>query len=75
MNFSALEKSDEVPATAIGGFTKGTSPLEMAAAYAIAAVIPDEEITTENIIASPLNKSVAASVAKAVADCWTLSQK
>lgn len=34
MNFSALEKSDEVPATAIGGFTKGTSPLEMAAAYA-----------------------------------------
>ena len=52
-----------------------TEEMKMAAAYAIAAVIPDEEITTENIIASPLNKSVAASVAKAVADCWTLSQK
>lgn len=52
-----------------------TEEMKMAAAYAIAAVIPDDEITPENIIASPLNKAVAASVAKAVADCWTQSQK
>ncbi len=52
-----------------------TEEMKMAAAYAIAAVIPDEEITPENIIASPLNKAVAASVAKAVADSWTQSQK
>ncbi len=47
-----------------------TEEMKMAAAYAIAAVIPDEEITPENIIASPLNKAVADSVAKAVAECW-----
>ncbi len=52
-----------------------TEEMKMAAAYAIAAVIPDDEITPENIIASPLNKAVAASVAKAVADSWTQSQK
>ncbi len=52
-----------------------TEEMKMAAAYAIAAVIPDDEITPENIIASPLNKAVASSVAKAVADCWTQSQK
>ncbi len=45
-----------------------TEEMKMAAAYAIAAVIPDSEITPENIIASPLNKAVAQSVAKAVAD-------
>ena len=54
---------------------KITEEMKLAAAYAIAAVIPDEEITPENIIASPLNKAVAASVAKAVADSWTQSQK
>ena len=47
-----------------------TEEMKMAAAYAIAAVIPDEEITPENIIASPLNKAVADSVARAVAECW-----
>lgn len=47
-----------------------TEEMKMAAAYAIAAVIPDEEITPENIIASPLNKAVADSVVKAVAECW-----
>jgi malate dehydrogenase (oxaloacetate-decarboxylating) len=31
-------------------------------------MIPDEELTPENIIASPLNKAVADVVAKAVAD-------
>lgn len=49
---------------------KITEEMKLAAAYAIAAVIPDEEITPENIIASPLNKAVAASVAKAVAESY-----
>ena len=33
MNFSKLKKEDEQPAAALGGFTTGASPLEMAAAY------------------------------------------
>lgn len=45
--------------------------MKIAAAYAIAGIIPDDEITTENIIASPLDKSVADSVAKAVAKAYT----
>ncbi len=49
---------------------KITEEMKLAAAYAIAAVIPDDEITPENIIASPLNKVVAASVAKAVAESY-----
>jgi len=49
---------------------KITEEMKLAAAYAIAAVIPDEDITPENIIASPLNKAVAASVAKAVAESY-----
>lgn len=44
-----------------------TEEMKLAAAYAIASVIPDEEITPENIIASPLDKAVAESVAAAVA--------
>ena len=47
-----------------------TEEMKMAAAYAIAAVIPENEITPENIIASPLNKAVADSVAKAVANAY-----
>lgn len=47
-----------------------TEEMKMAAAYAIAAVIPEKEITPENIIASPLNKAVAESVAKAVAGAY-----
>ncbi|MBD5115827.1 MAG: NADP-dependent malic enzyme [Ruminococcaceae bacterium] len=47
-----------------------TEKMKLAAAYAIASVIPDNEITAENIIASPLNKSVADSVAQAVARAW-----
>lgn len=47
-----------------------TEEMKMAAAYAIAAVIPENEITPENIIASPLNKAVAESVAKAVANAY-----
>lgn len=49
---------------------KITEEMKLAAAYAIASVIPDNEITPENIIASPLNKAVAASVAKAVAESY-----
>ena len=38
------------------------------ASYAIASLIPDDQLTAENIIASPLDKTVANVVAKAVAD-------
>ncbi len=48
-----------------------TEEMKMAAAYAIAGIIPDSEITTENIIPSPLNKAVAARVAEAVAKAYT----
>ena len=34
MDFSAIEKKDMVTATALGGFTRGVSALEMAAGYA-----------------------------------------
>ena len=47
-----------------------TEEMKMAAAYAIAQVIPDDEITPENIIASPLNKKVALAVADAVAKAY-----
>ncbi len=43
-----------------------TEEMKLAAAYAIAGIIPDNEITPENIITSPLNKSVADAVADAV---------
>ena len=45
-----------------------TELMKQRASYAIASMIPDEELTPENIIASPLNKGVADVVAKAVAD-------
>jgi membrane peptidoglycan carboxypeptidase len=34
MNFSAIVDSDYIPATSLGGFTKGVSAVEMASAYA-----------------------------------------
>ena len=34
MNFSKLDENDKRPASALGGFTNGVSPLEMAAGYA-----------------------------------------
>ncbi len=37
MNFTHITKADEVPATSIGGFSKGVSALEMAAGYATIA--------------------------------------
>lgn len=49
--------------------------MKVAAAYAIAGIIPDNEITTENIIASPLDKTVADAVAAAVAKAYTDSLK
>ncbi len=48
-----------------------TEEMKMAAAYAIAGIIPDSEITQENIIPSPLNRAVAARVAEAVAKAYT----
>ncbi len=47
-----------------------TEKMKLAAAYAIASVISDDEINRENIIASPLNKAVADNVAEAVAKAW-----
>ena len=40
--------------------------MKVAASYALAALIPENEISEENIIASALDKSVASSVAQAV---------
>lgn len=45
-----------------------TETMKERAAYAIAGMIPDAELSAENIIPSPLNKGVADVVAKAVAD-------
>jgi malate dehydrogenase (oxaloacetate-decarboxylating) len=42
--------------------------MKLAAAYAIAGLIKEEELNEEYIIPSPLNKNVAAKVAKAVAE-------
>ncbi|MDO4266801.1 MAG: NADP-dependent malic enzyme [Eubacteriales bacterium] len=45
-----------------------TETMKERAAYAIAGMIPEAELTAENVIPSPLDKSVADVVAKAVAD-------
>lgn len=45
-----------------------TESMKQKASYAIAGMIPDDELNAENIIPSPLNKAVADVVAKAVAD-------
>ncbi len=45
-----------------------TESMKQRASYAIAGMIPDEELSAQNIIASPLDKRVADVVAKAVAD-------
>lgn len=45
-----------------------TETMKQRAAYAIASMIPDEELNEENIIPSALNKDVAGVVAKAVAE-------
>ncbi|MCD8225488.1 MAG: NADP-dependent malic enzyme [Clostridiales bacterium] len=45
-----------------------TELMKQRASYAIASMIPDDQLAPNNIIASPLNKAVADVVAKAVAD-------
>lgn len=45
-----------------------TESMKQRAAYAIASIIPAEELHAENIIPSALDKTVADAVAKAVAD-------
>lgn len=50
-----------------------TEEMKLAAAYAIAELIPEDKLTPEYIIPSALDKSVADAVAKAVADEWRKS--
>lgn len=45
-----------------------TEEMKMASARAIAAIITDDELNTENIIPNPFDERVADAVAKAVAD-------
>ena len=52
-----------------------TEEMKLAAAKAIAAHIPENELTVDNIIPSALDRTVAEAVAKAVADCWVNSNK
>ncbi|SDM54898.1 NAD(P)-dependent malic enzyme [Acetanaerobacterium elongatum] len=47
------------------GITEG---MKRRAAYALAALVPEDQLSAENIIPSALDKSVAEAVAKAVAD-------
>lgn len=50
---------------------KITEAMKVAAAYALAAVIPDEERNAENIIPGAFTPGVADAVAAAVAKAWT----
>ena len=52
-----------------------TEDMKLAAAKAIAAHIPENELSVDNIIPSALDRTVADAVARAVAECWTDSQK
>ncbi|MGN0669408.1 MAG: NADP-dependent malic enzyme [Oscillospiraceae bacterium] len=52
-----------------------TEEMKLAAAKAIAAHVPENELTVDNIIPSALDRTVADAVAKAVADCWTNANK
>ena len=52
-----------------------TEEMKLAAAHAIASLVTDDKLSVDYIIPSALDKSVAAAVAKAVADEWTKSQK
>ncbi|MCM1164973.1 MAG: NAD-dependent malic enzyme [Lachnospiraceae bacterium] len=47
-----------------------TEEMKLAAAHAIASLVPDDKLSTDCIIPSALDKSVANAVAKAVADEW-----
>ena len=46
-----------------------TEEMKLAAAYGIASLVSDEELSVEYIIPSPLDERVSAVVAKAVYDC------
>ncbi|MBR5228349.1 MAG: NAD-dependent malic enzyme [Firmicutes bacterium] len=48
--------------------SKITDEMKVAASYAIAAVIPEEELTAEYILPDPFDPAVVKAVAKAVAD-------
>ena len=47
-----------------------TEEMKLAAAKAIAAHVPENELSVDNIIPSALDRTVADAVVKAVADCW-----
>ena len=52
-----------------------TEEMKLAAAYAIAKLVPEDKLSPEYIIPSALDKSVAEAVARAVADEWNKSRK
>lgn len=49
--------------------------MKVAAAKAIAAVIPENELSEENIIPSVFDQTVTDNVAQAVAEAWQRSKK
>lgn len=51
-----------------------TEEMKLAAAYAIAALVPEDKLSPEYIIPSALDKSVAEAVAKSVANEWNKSK-
>jgi len=51
-----------------------TEEMKLAAAYAIAKLVPEDKLSPEYIIPSALDKSVAEAVARAVADEWNKSR-
>ena len=52
-----------------------TEEMKLAAAHAIAGLVPEDRLSTDYIIPSALDKTVAQAVADAVADEWLKSQK
>lgn len=52
-----------------------TEEMKLAAAHAIAALVPEEKLSPEYIIPSALDKTVAQAVADAVANEWLRSQE
>lgn len=52
--------------------TKITQEMKIAAAYAIADMIPDTELNESKIVSSIFDDGVSVNVAKAVANAWTL---
>lgn len=52
-----------------------TEQMKLAAAHAIAALVPEDKLSPDYIIPSALDKSVAQAVADAVADEWNRSNK